>query len=305
MKKIITLLLAILVLLPSTLTMSYAYSLPFSDVTCSVSGGKVTLSWTSASNRQCSIYYKRSNSDEWILAGTTLKKKVNISGLKNGMRYDFKIEINGVESETVSVLLHNDDEIMLDVAEYCQYPDYPTGCECASLYMLLKYYDVDVTMEEIVNALPKGPKPFTMYGQLYGGNPEREFVGNPRDANSFGVYNEPIRTTAKEFRSGAMTKTGATIEDIAEIISSGNPVIAWFTSNLEKVIDYRYEWLDCRNPEDTVVWLTYEHAVLVYGINDSEVYYNDPKTGYCCSLDIETFETIFNTFGGRIVYYEE
>ena len=34
--------------------------------------------------------------------------------------------------------------VMLDVIEFCQYPDYPTGCESVSLYMLLNYYGVDV-----------------------------------------------------------------------------------------------------------------------------------------------------------------
>ena len=46
--------------------------------------------------------------------------------------------------------------VMLSVMEYRQHPDYPTGCESAALYILLKYYNVNVTMEEIVNALPKG-----------------------------------------------------------------------------------------------------------------------------------------------------
>ena len=47
----------------------------------------------------------------------------------------------------------------LAVSEYCQHPDYPTGCESAALYILLKYYNVNVTMEQIVNKLPKGPLP--------------------------------------------------------------------------------------------------------------------------------------------------
>ena len=38
---------------------------------------------------------------------------------------------------------------------FCQYPDYPNGCESASLYNLLRFYNVNVTMSQIVNTLKK------------------------------------------------------------------------------------------------------------------------------------------------------
>ncbi|MCD8036721.1 MAG: C39 family peptidase [Clostridiales bacterium] len=196
-----------------------------------------------------------------------------------------------------------DDTVFLRVAEYNQYPDYPTGCESASLYMLLQYYDVDVTMEEIVEELPKGPLPYEADGQLYGANPEKEFVGDPKDANSYGVFNEPIRETAEVFKSGAISKTSATIEDIEKIIKSGNPVIAWYTTNLESGIEYRREWLDYETGE-TVRWPSYEHAVVIYGISDDNIFYNDPNTGTGNSMSRDVFKISFEEMGGRIVYYD-
>lgn len=157
--------------------------------------------------------------------------------------------------------------IYLDVIDYNQHPDYPTGCESASLYILLQYYGVDVTMEEIVEALPKGPTPYEVDGVLYGANPEREFVGDPRDLSSYGVFNEPIRETAEQFKSGAIAKSGATLEDIKEIIANGNPVEAWYTTNIEGGIQYRREWIDYETGE-TVRWPAYEHAVVIYGFDD-------------------------------------
>lgn len=72
------------------------------ELDCSVSDGKVTLSWKDTSDETYTVYYKRSGSSEWLVAGTTSKHKVNIHGLKNGISYDFKVEISGEDSETVT-----------------------------------------------------------------------------------------------------------------------------------------------------------------------------------------------------------
>ncbi len=72
------------------------------ELTYSVSDGKVKLSWSYPASGKASIYYKRSGSDEWKLACTVSKTKVNITGLKNGVSYDFKVVINGDESNVVT-----------------------------------------------------------------------------------------------------------------------------------------------------------------------------------------------------------
>ena len=38
---------------------------------------------------------------------------------------------------------------------------FPTGCESVALTILLNYYNVNVSTDEIVNILPKGSKPYT------------------------------------------------------------------------------------------------------------------------------------------------
>lgn len=193
-----------------------------------------------------------------------------------------------------------------DVIEYSQYPDYPTGCEVTALYILLEYYDVEVTMEELVEALPKGPIPwYDANGVRYGANPAKQFVGDPRYSDSYGVFNEPIRETAEQFKTGAIAKTGATLDDIKEIITSGNPVIAWYTTNIEASIEYRQEWLDYDTGE-TVIWPAYEHAVVIYGFDDyNNIMYRDPSTGSSAAVGWDTFKEAFEELGGMIVYYDE
>ncbi len=199
-------------------------------------------------------------------------------------------------------LCSNDEAIILDVPLYNQHPNYPTGCESAALYMLLQYYDVDVTMESIVNALPKGPIPYEKNGKLYGANPEKEFVGNPKDKNSYGVYNKPIQITANKFKKDAQTKNNATIDDIQNILKNGNPVIAWYTTNIRKGIQYKKQWIDYETGE-TIKWPSYEHAIVIYGVKGPIFFYNDPNTGSSYVTSIKDFQKVFNELGGRIVYY--
>ncbi len=195
-------------------------------------------------------------------------------------------------------------EVIIDVIEFCQYPDYPTGCESVSLYMLLKYYGIDVTVDNIYDLLPMGDQPYDdENGVRHGANPEREFVGDPRSEYSYGVFNEPIAQVAEQFKAGVKTEKGATIERIKEILDTGNPVLAWYVSAPMRDIMYRWNWVD-ENGE-TVWWPGGEHAVVVCGYDDTSLTYRDPNAGTTVVIDYDTFEKSFNELGGRIVYYGE
>lgn len=196
----------------------------------------------------------------------------------------------------------NRTRALLDVPIVSQYPDYPTGCESISLYMVLKYYGVDVTPEEIVDALPKGSIPYQKDGKTYGANPEREFVGDPRNSHSYGVYNQPICDTANKFRKGAITKTDATIEDIIQIIDTGSPVIIWYTTQDAIGVKQGNTWLDEKTGE-LITWQSYEHAVVAVGYKLNDLIINDPNTGTQRTLRFGTIMNAFDRLGGKIVYY--
>ena len=195
-----------------------------------------------------------------------------------------------------------DGGVMLDVIEFCQYPDYPTGCESVSLYMLLNYYGVDVTVDQIYDLLPMGAQPYDDdEGVRHGANPEREFVGDPRSEYSYGVFNEPIARVAEQFMPGVETRTGASIDDIKAILDTGNPVLAWYVSAPMRDIMYRWSWLD-ENGE-TVYWPGGEHAVVICGYDEDSLTYRDPNAGTTVVIDCDTFRKSFDELGGRIVYY--
>jgi Uncharacterized protein conserved in bacteria len=192
--------------------------------------------------------------------------------------------------------------VTLDVIEYCQYPDYPTGCESVSLYMLLQYYGVDVTVDQIYDLLPMGAQPYVdEEGVRHGANPEREFVGDPRSEYSYGVFNRPIAQVAEQFKPGAETREGASVEDIKAILDTGNPVLAWYVSAPMRDIMYRWSWMDEKG--EMVHWPGGEHAVVVCGYDDTAIIYRDPNAGTTVVIDDDTFSRSFQELGGRIVYY--
>ena len=198
----------------------------------------------------------------------------------------------------------SESSVMLDVIEFCQYPDYPTGCESVSLYMLLNYYGVDVTVDNIYDLLPMGAQPYDdENGVRHGANPEREFVGDPRSEYSYGVFNDPVAGVAEQIKPGVQTERGVTIDRIKEILDTGNPVLAWYVSAPMRDIMYRWTWLD--EEGELVTWPGGEHAVVVCGYDDDSITYRDPNAGTTVCIDYATFEKSFNELGGRIVYYTD
>ena len=195
-----------------------------------------------------------------------------------------------------------EEGVELDVIEFCQYPDYPTGCESVSLYMLLDYYDVDVTVEQIYDRLPMGPQPYFEGGVRYGADPEREFVGDPRSYASYGVFNDPIAAVAEQFKSGVKTERGATIADIQTILDGGDPVLAWYVTAPMRPLIYRRSWLDYQTGA-LVRWPGGEHAIVINGYTDDTLIYRDPNAGTTVKIDYDTFLKSFTELGSRIVYY--
>ena len=102
----------------------------------------------------------------------------------------------------------------------------------SAITILLNYYGVAVTPDDIINKLPKGSVPITKDGKLYGGNPEVEFIGNPYSLNAYGVYEKPIANVASQYKSGIKIATGTSFEKILEVVKTGKPVMVWTSMSL-------------------------------------------------------------------------
>lgn len=182
-----------------------------------------------------------------------------------------------------------------------QYPSYPTGCEGIALLILLKYYKVDISAQSIMNALPKGEKPYYEGTTLYGGNPNYEFLGDPTSNNGWGIWDKGLAKTAEKFKSGIKNGTGMNFASIYKIIRSNRPAVVWTSVNLKDSNIYK-TWI-YKPTGETINWKKYNHTVVVIGYTESKIIVSDPIDGTIKSFDKTKFVNMYNYMGKRAIYY--
>lgn len=239
----------------------------------------------------------------------TLENNINE---KDSELSNLKDEINSITEEMVNIeekiktieelkaTNASNTKIIDNVITLNQNPNYPTGCESVALYILLRYYNVNISVDDIISNLKKGDLPHFENGKFYGANPEEEFVGNPLSSHAYGVYNYPIRDVASIYKDGVKTETGLEFEEVINLIDEDRPVIVWATIGMiEPYVSSK--WLDKNNKE--VKWLANEHALVVIGYDNSNIIVSDPYTGSIRYYDKDIFISRYNSLGKRAVWY--
>lgn len=143
--------------------------------------------------------------------------------------------------------------------------------------MLLNYYGVIVTPDDIISSLPKGKLPYAKNGITYGGNPEKEFIGNPYSLNSYGVYEKPLAKVANKYKTGITIATGTDFNKILEIVGTGKPVLVW-TSMYLAAPYISTSWI-YETTGETIYWKSNEHAVVIIGYTPNKVIISDQNGG--------------------------
>lgn len=185
-----------------------------------------------------------------------------------------------------------------------QKPDYPTGCESVALYTLLKYYNINVTVDNIIDKLNKGEKPHYEDKIMYGGNPEREFLGDPKRKDGYGVYEKPIEKVANIYKPGIKNISGTDFNDILKLVKKGYPVQVWSSINCLEPKIASHTWID-RKTNKEIKWKQPFHSLVLIGYSKNKVVVSDPYVGAIQEFDKEKFEKAYNFFGKRALYYEE
>lgn len=182
-----------------------------------------------------------------------------------------------------------------------QYPNYPNGCEIAALYNLLRYYHVNVSIENLADELLKGDGPYWDGNILYGGNPEIHFVGDPRDIHGYGVFQKPIIALANQYKSGIIDYTGHSLDDVLLLVQKKIPVQVWVSINLKntKVCTH---WT-YKETGEKISWICDLHSVVIIGYNRYSVFVSDSYTGKIEEYNRSQFEKMYNLFGKRAIYY--
>ena len=190
--------------------------------------------------------------------------------------------------------------MLANVPTINQYPNYNTGCESVALTILLRYNGVSFSPNQIIDSLTKTGLPYVSDGVLYGGNPEVEFVGNPY-GDGYGVYHNPIADVANKYKSGLHAETNVPLSRVLEIVKSGHPVQVW--SSMYLALPYvSTSWI-YKETGEKIDWHANEHSVVVVGFTDSNIIISDPIGGAIKYQSRSIFESRYNYFGRRALYY--
>lgn len=241
------------------------------------------------------IYELNKNYDGLVLINDDLsKKKEQLSKQR--------VTLQNTYNKIMEEQIKKSTFIIDGVPKFNQYSlGYPTGCESAALTVLLRYYGLNISMSDVVNRLPKGSLPYDENGVRYGGNPYVEFVGHPNSYSSYGVYEKPILSVAESFKSGVINGTGMKLDDVLKIVSEGRPVVVWVSMNM--AVPYiSTSWI-YKPTGEKISWMANEHALVVVGYNQNQVVVSDSLTGSIRYYNKSVFESRYNTYGKRAVYY--
>lgn len=168
---------------------------------------------------------------------------------------------------------------IIDAPVFKQLPELPAGCEITSLTMLLQFKGIDKTKLQLADEMPKDPTPVTLNADgsiAYWGNPNTGFVGDvTRKQRGFGIYHSGLFPLLKTYIPTAIDVTGESFDMYEAQVAGGIPVIVWTT------IDFNvpYKWVTWDTPIGPLQTSFAEHAVLLVGYDEENVFLNDPLSG--------------------------
>jgi uncharacterized protein YvpB len=166
------------------------------------------------------------------------------------------------------------DEILMDVPLINQmdHPKLYNGCEVTSLAMLLHFWGVNISKNELAEKLPRVP---LQYEDGSNGNPNVGFVGNMEVGPGLGVYHEPIFHLAQSYTNNQLKVEDLTklpFTALIEKLGQGLPVWVITTTKFSPIPSLHY-WTTSKGP----VGVTYSmHSVVITGYDHENLYINDP-----------------------------
>jgi uncharacterized protein YvpB len=190
---------------------------------------------------------------------------------------------------------------ILEVPAYRQ--AYALSCEAASLRMALAYRGVTTGDASILDLIGSDSRqPFYQDGVLRWGDPYKTFVGDVTGSEwaltGYGTYYPTI--------AAAATALGATVlasgeritpQNVYAYVLDGHPAVTWVAYGWMAAARWDYVAFDGASvPYAGPV----EHAVVVAGVNPTNVLINDPDAGQYW-IPKSTFESAYDTYNQMAV----
>lgn len=174
-------------------------------------------------------------------------------------------------------------------------------CEIAALRMVLNYFGIEVTEDELLGKLTFDTKDPMTSNNIWG-DPDEGFVGNIDGSiflrTGYGVYEKPIRNLALNYRKTLVLEK-ANLSQVLEHIDNGHPVIVWGLLSNRKPI----YWQTKEGKKITA--FPGEHARIIIGFwgdisNPKKIILMDPIYGKI-RMNIDKFLADWKTLDNRAV----
>lgn len=177
-------------------------------------------------------------------------------------------------SDTVS---SNQSAESIPVPYLSQEGTMPTGCELVSAMMVLRYYGIDLSMDDFVEDYVAMEPIYVNSNGLEGPHPNQAFVGDPHQYASYGCY-APVIVEAMNRTPGsgqAYNTTGLSLEELTDqYINHGIPVLVWVT--IEMTPSYIGDQWYVPESGTNFTWIANEHCMVLTGADDTCYYLLDP-----------------------------
>ncbi len=190
-------------------------------------------------------------------------------------------------------------EQKLNVPLENQMPDLPNGCEVTSLSMLMNYYGIKVSKNELAETIQHVDS-FTDGGK-YRGNPHQGFVGHMTIANAgWCVYNEPLYNVARKYTSHIENITGSDFLSLLKLVSTGHPVMIITTTTFNKVNNMQ-TW-DTNTGKVNVTPSSHACVITGYSKPKKVVYVNNPYGYRNQPVNWKNLQASYNQQGRQALY---
>jgi uncharacterized protein YvpB len=213
------------------------------------------------------------------------------------------LQMEKQEVVTMSTEVVLAEEIQLDVPLFNQMdaPRLYNGCEVTSLAMLLGFWGINISKNELADQIPRVP---LQYGDGKHGNPNMGFVGNMEDGPGLGVYHEPIFQLAQTYVNEPLKVINLSnhpFSALLEKISQGKPVWVITTTSFSPIQQFQ-SW---STPQGSVDITFKMHSVVITGYDQEYIYVNDPYGTKNKKVNREAFIASWEQMGSQARGIEE
>ena len=186
--------------------------------------------------------------------------------------------------------------------------DFPSGCELVSTAMLMQFYGIEIQPQELIDGgwIDYQPLDSGQDGELFGGDPNKIFIGDPLSKDGYGCYSKTIYNALERYFQGkfydAAYLTGFSLSDLCLMyIDSGEPVLIWATIGMESTDKKTPVTWTISDTGEKFTWRPNEHCLLLVGYDEEYYYFTDPLVGQAVPYERKITEQRYEEFGRQAV----